>query len=130
MARSGKDPQGAEVKRLSDLINRDVLIADRKLLRVESAIKTRNVALAAFVGGLVAYIVWVVFHLSSKIIGAFDSLGWVAALAQISEAGEAVLAGVAVAAGAAAAAEVYKRARTTEAQGIDPHPPEPADDDE
>lgn len=129
MAKSGKDPQRDEAKRLSDLIKRDVLIADRKLLRVESEIKTRNVALAAFVGGLVAYIVWVLFHLTSKMIGALDSLGWVAALAQTSEAGEAVLAGVAVAAGAAAAAEVYKRVRTTDAQGIDPHPPEPADDD-
>ncbi|MDZ7267278.1 MAG: hypothetical protein ONB48_08100 [candidate division KSB1 bacterium] len=129
MAKRGKDPQGAAAQRLSDLIKRDVLITDRKLLRVESEIKTGNVALAAFVGGLIAYIVWVLFHLTSKIIGALDSPGWLAALAQTSEAGEAVLAGVAVAAGAAAAAEVYKRVRTIEAQGIDPHPPEPADDD-
>jgi len=129
MAKSGRDPQGAEAKRLSDLIKSDVLIADRKLLRVESEIKTRNVALAAFVGGVVGYVVWVLPHLTSKMIGALDSLGWVAALAQTLKAGEAVLAGVAVAAGAVAATEVYKRVGTTEAQGIDPHPPEPADDD-
>lgn len=128
MAAKKQNPKQPEPTKLSDLVKKEVVIQDHKLVRVEPEIKTKNVALAAFVGGVVAYIVWVLFHLTSKMIGALDSFGWVAALAATSEAGEAILAGVAVAAGGTAAAEVYTRLQET-VYGIHSDPPPPDKDE-
>ena len=95
---------------------------DEELVLAEPSVITLKFAIAAFVGGLVAYIVWVLIHKLLQTIGLADAGTSAYYLAQNSGIGDAVAAGIAAGAGGAAGAETYKWERDP-ILGIHSNPP-------
>jgi hypothetical protein len=95
----------------------------RKLVPVVSGLKTSKVAVAAFVGGVVAYLVWILIHKLLAAVGMSDIMPSGFFQAQVFGAGDAIAAGIAAGAGGAATVQTYKLIDEDQPLGIHSNPP-------
>lgn len=110
-------------RRPKNLKPEDIKYLTEEIVEIEPPVDSKLIAVSAFFGGVVAYVIWILVHKLFAMIGLSEVASFIAA--QSNAVGEAGAAGVSAAGGGYVTSAVYKTLKKPLGIDSDPPPPPP-----